>query len=312
MLIDRLIARIIELNSPIVVGLDPRLSGIPSRLKDEAFLRRGKTPEAVAKIFYRFNKAIIDQVYDLIPAVKPQIAMYEQLGIPGLECYIKTIAYAKSKGLLVIGDVKRGDIASTAEAYSHGHIGRLKIENKTHKIFDTDFITVNPYLGYDSVEPYFADCKNHDKGIFVLVKTSNPGSADIQDLVIEGDTGPSGGLPLYRHVGDLVSRWGKDLIGDYGFSSIGAVVAATHPEEGRILRKNMPHTFFLVPGYGTQGGTAKDLKGMFNKDRLGIIVNNSRGIISAFQSDAYKSYGESGFAQAARTAVLDMKRDLMS
>ena len=306
MLMDRLIARIIELESPIVVGLDPRLSQIPSRLISEAFLRRGKTPEAVARIFYRFNRAIIDHIYDLVPAVKPQIALYEQLGVPGMDCYAKTVAYAKSKGLLVIGDIKRGDIASTAEAYSHGHIGKLEIENTVHKIFDTDFITVNPFLGRDSIEPYLTDCKKHDKGIFVLVKTSNVGSVDVQDIKMEN------GLPLYRHVGQLVSGWGEQLIGDYGFSSVGAVVGATFPEEGKILRGEMPHTFFLVPGYGAQGAKAKDLKGMFNKDRLGIIVNSSRGITGAFQMEAYKSYGEAGFATAARAAVLDMKRDLMS
>lgn len=306
MLIDRLIDKITELSSPIVVGLDPRLSQIPSKLKEEAFLRRGKTPEAVARIFYRFNRAIIDHIYDLIPAVKPQIALYEQLGAPGIDCYIKTVEYAKSKGLIAIGDIKRGDIASTAEAYSHGHIGKVDIENTSHKIFDEDFITVSPYLGHDSVEPYLADCKDYGKGIFVLVKTSNKGSADIQDIITKD------GLPLYRHVGQLVSSWGEGLIGKHGFSSVGAVVGATHPEEGRELRESMPHTFFLVPGYGAQGGTAKDLVGLYNKDRLGIIVNSSRGITGAFQMEQYKSYGEAGFAQAARAAVMDMKRDLMS
>ena len=304
MLIDTLIDRIIELDSPIVVGLDPRLSQIPSKIKEEAFLRRGKTPEAVARIFYRFNRAIIDHIYDLVPAVKPQIAFYEQLGASGLDSYIKTIAYAKSKGLIVIGDIKRGDIASTAEAYSHGHIGRIEIEDTVHRVFDEDFITVNPYMGSDSIEPYLSDCKSHGKGIFVLVKTSNRGSRDIQDIEI------SKGLPLYRHVGDLVSNWGKKLIGRHGFSSVGAVVGATYPGEGQALREAMPHTFFLVPGYGAQGGTAKDLAGMYNKNRLGIIVSSSRGITGAFQMDMYKGYGESGFAQAARAAVLDMKRDL--
>lgn len=329
MLIDRLIEKIIELNSPIVVGLDPRLSQIPNKIKDDAFLRRGKTPEAVARIFYRFNRTIIDHIYDLIPAVKPQIALYEQLGTPGIDCYIKTVAYAKSKGLIVIGDVKRGDIASTAEAYSHGHIGRIEIEDTAHKVFDEDFITVNPYMGSDSVEPYLSDCKEYGKGIFALVKTSNKGSKDIQDLWVAGGMvggtggsgagsmsdsarGMSGGMPLYQHVGELVSTWGKNLIGKHGFSSVGAVVGATHPEEGQILREAMPHTFFLVPGYGAQGGSAKDMKGMLNKDKLGIIVNSSRGITGAYQMDMYKSYGESGFAQAARAAVLDMKRDIAS
>ena len=304
-LMDHLVARIIELKSPIVVGLDPRLSQIPGHIKDEIFLSQGKTPEAAANVIYQFNQAIINHIYDLVPAVKPQIALYEQLGIPGINCYLKTITYAKSKGLIVIGDVKRGDIASTAEAYSHGHIGMVEIEGTSHKIFDEDFITINPYMGHDSVEPYLTDCKKFDKGIFVLVKTSNPGSADIQDIIT------AAGQPIYHHVGDLVSSWGKDLIGKHGFSSVGAVVGATHPEEGKMLREAMPHTFFLVPGYGAQGGTAKDLKGMFNKDELGIIVNSSRGITGAFQLDAYKNYGEANFAQAARAAVSDMRKDLM-
>ena len=306
MLMDTLISRIIELSSPIVVGLDPRLSQIPGRMKEEAFLKRGKTPEAVAGVIYRFNKVIIDHIYDLVPAIKPQIALYEQLGAPGINSYIKTIQYAHSKGLLVIGDIKRGDISTTAEAYSHGHIGKIEIEGASHRVFNTDFITVNPYMGRDSIEPYLEDCKNYGAGIFVLVKTSNPGSADIQDLRL------ADGTPIYQHVGQLVSKWGESLIGSHGFSAVGAVVGATHPEEGTELRKMMPHTFFLVPGYGAQGGTAKDLKGLFNKDRLGIIVNSSRGITGAYQMDAYKSYGEAAFAQAARAAVLDMKRDLMS
>jgi len=310
MLMDKLIEKIIELQSPIVVGLDPRLSQIPRHIKEEVFSSQGKTPEGAAAIIYRFNQAIINHICDLVPAVKPQIALYEQFGKPGIDCYIKTVEYAKSKGLLVIGDIKRGDIASTAEAYSHGHIGKVDIEGTSHQIFDEDFITVSPYMGRDSVEPYLADCKNYGRGIFVLVKTSNPGSADIQDMMIADGEG-SQKLPLYRHVGNLVSDWGRDLIGRHGFSAVGAVVGATHPEEGKMLRESMPHTFFLVPGYGAQGGTAKDLQGLFNKDRLGIIVNSSRGITGAFQSDPYKNFGEDNFAQAARAAVLDMRKDLM-
>ncbi|MCL2420393.1 MAG: orotidine-5'-phosphate decarboxylase [Defluviitaleaceae bacterium] len=310
-MMDRLVSRIIELQSPIVVGLDPRLSQVPGFIKEAVFADKGKTPAAVADIFYRFNKEIIDHIYDLVPAVKPQIALYEQLGIPGIDCYLKTIEYAKSKGLLVIGDVKRGDIASTAEAYSHGHIGMVDIEGTSHTIFNEDFITVNPYMGHDSVEPYLADCKNYGKGIFVLVKTSNPGSRDIQDMLVT-DKKTAEAFPIYHHVGKLVSEWGNQLIGKHGFSAVGAVVGATHPEEGKVLRENMPHTFFLVPGYGAQGGTAKDLQGMFNKDRLGIIVNSSRGITGAFQMGAYSSYGEANFAEASRAAVLDMKKDLMS
>jgi len=305
-LIDKLIDRITELKSPIVVGLDPRLEQIPSHIKESGFKEFGKTPYAAAKIIYRYNREVIDQIYDLVPAVKPQIALYEQYGSHGIDCYIKTITYAKSKGLLVIGDVKRGDIASSAEAYSDGHIGRVGIEGNSQEVFYEDFITVSPYLGGDSVEPFLDDSNKYGKGIFVLVKTSNPGSADIQDETL------ASGIPMYQHIGKLVSKWGAGLIGKSGYSTVGAVVGATHPEIGRELRALMPHTFFLVPGYGAQGGTAKNLKGMLNKDGLGIIVNNSRGITGAYLLNEYKSYGEKGHAQAARAAVTDMKRELMS
>ena len=305
MLIDRLIEKIIALRAPIVVGLDPRLSQIPSHIKEAVYVPHGETPEAMAEIIYTFNKAIIDSIYDIVPAVKPQIAMYEQFGPPGLDCYHKTVAYAKSKGLIVIGDIKRGDIASTAEAYSNAHIGVTRVGEKADIVALTDFITVNPYMGYDSIEPYLSDCQNFDKGLFVLVKTSNPSSKQIQDLQA------ADGRPVYAHVGDLVSEWGRGFIGQSGFSSIGAVVGATHPAEGKALRDMMPHTFFLVPGYGAQGGKAADLSGMINKDGLGIIINNSRGVTGAYQSEKYKGqFKETDFAQAARAAVLDMKADL--
>ncbi|MCL2404176.1 MAG: orotidine-5'-phosphate decarboxylase [Defluviitaleaceae bacterium] len=302
MLIDKLVKKIKTLNAPIVVGLDPRLSQIPGYIKDAVYEAQEKTPEAAAEIILTFNQAIIDSVCDIVPAVKPQIAMYEQYGAAGISCYFRTVEYAKSKGLIVIGDIKRGDIASTAEAYSNAHIGMTNIEGEEFTA-STDFITVNPYMGYDSIEPYLSDCKKHDKGLFVLVKTSNPSSSQIQDLKTADER------PVYAHVGDLVSEWGRGLIGESGFSNIGAVVGATHPEEGKILRDAMPHTFFLVPGYGAQGGKAADLSGMLNKDGLGIIVNNSRGITGAFLSEKYKS-NEKDFAQAARAAVLDMKADL--
>jgi len=304
MLIDRLVEKIKKLNAPIVVGLDPRLSQIPGYIKEAVFESKGKTPEAAAEIIYTFNQAIIDSVCDIVPAVKPQIAMYEQFGAAGLSCYFNTVAYAKSKGLIVIGDIKRSDIASTAEAYSNAHIGTVDIEGeKKWTISQTDFVTINPYMGYDSIEPYLSDCKTYDKGLFVLVKTSNPSSSQIQDMKA------ADGRPVYAHVGDLVSQWGGGLIGKSGFSNIGAVVGATHPAEGTALRESMPHTFFLVPGYGTQGGKASDLAGMLNKDGLGIIVNNSRGITGAYQSGKFKT-DEKDFAKAARTAVLDMKADL--
>lgn len=303
-MIDILIDKIVKTGNPTVVGLDPRLDYIPSYIKNEAYNKYGKTPKAVAEAFYQFNKAIIDSIYDLVPAVKPQIAMYEQFGYDGIKAYIDTISYAKGKGLIVIGDIKRGDITSTAEAYSNGHIGRVKVEEEEYTTFDQDFITVNPYLGYDSIEPYIDDCRIYNRGLFILVKTSNPNSGQIQDLDI-------GGEKIYERVGKLVSGWGEALMGRNGYSSIGAVVGATHPEQGRNLRNIMPHTFFLVPGYGAQGGTAQDLKGCFDSNGLGAIVNSSRGIIAAHQKDKYKNkFSEKDFSLAAREAVIEMKNDL--
>ncbi len=303
MIIDTLIEKIKKTENPTVVGLDPRYSFIPSFIKRRCIEEYGKTPKAVAQSFWEFNKALIDAVYDLVPAVKPQIAMYEMLGTDGIECFIKTCDYASEKGLVVIGDIKRGDIASTAEAYSDGHIGMIDVEGVKSQIFKEDFITINPYLGWDSVEPYMANCKNYGKGLFVLVKTSNPNSGQLQDLDV-------GGKPLYQKVGELVDEWGRGLMGESGYSSVGAVVGATHPEQAKALRKIMPNTFFLVPGYGAQGGKAEDLAVCFNKDGLGAIINSSRGIIAAYTKDRYKKYGEENFAQAAREAVLDMKADL--
>jgi orotidine-5'-phosphate decarboxylase len=304
MIIDKLIEKIKETSNPTVVGLDPRLSYIPDFIKNEAYEKYGKTPKAAAESFFRFNKEIIDAVYDLIPAVKPQVAMYEQFGAEGIESYINTIKYAKSKGLVIIGDIKRSDIASTAEAYSDGHIGRVSVEDNKFEIYHEDFITLNPYLGYDSIEPYMDNCKNYERGMFVLVKTSNPNSGQIQDLVVDGEK-------LYEKIGRLTASWGEPLIGEYGYSSVGAVVGATHPEQAKALREIMPKTYFLVPGYGAQGGTAKELSVCFNKDGLGAIVNSSRGIIAAHQNKKYKdNYSEKEFAQAARAAVEDMKKDL--
>jgi orotidine-5'-phosphate decarboxylase len=287
---DRLIDRIITLNAPIVAGLDPTLDMIPARLKQT----HGDENEAAAASLLAYNIEIIDAVFDLIPAVKPQIAMYERYGSAGIRAYMETAAYAKSKGLAVIGDIKRGDIASTAAAYA-SHID----ENSPWK---QDFVTVNPFLGGDSVSPFLDICKTRDKGIFVLVKTSNPGSGDLQDMRLEN------GLTVYEHVADLVSEWGRGFIGKRGYSKVGAVVGATFPEQGAALRKRMPHTFFLVPGYGAQGGTGKDLRGFFDKDGLGCIVNSSRGIIAAWKQEKYNA---SHVGEAAREAVLAMKRDLL-
>lgn len=303
-MIDLLIGKIKKTKNPTVVGLDPRLEYIPEHLTNEAFDLYGKTPKAVARAFYKFNKEIIDAVFDIVPAVKPQIAMYEQYGVEGIQAYIDTIIYAKSKDLIVIGDIKRSDITSTAQSYSRGHIGRVSIRENEYTIFDQDFITLNPYMGFDSIQPYIEDCKKYNRGLFILVKTSNPNSGQIQDLDIGGET-------IYERVGKLVSEWGGDLIGESGYSSIGGVIGATHPEQSVKLRSLMPHTFFLVPGYGAQGASAQDLKGCFDKNGLGAIVNSSRGIISAYKNEKYKNiFSEKEFALAARKAALDMKADI--
>ncbi len=303
-MIDQLIKRIDELNNPTVVGLDPQLKFIPGHIKEKAFEEFGKTPRGAAMSFLEFNQGIIDEIHDLVPAVKPQIAMYEQFGYEGIKAYMETIEYAKKKGLIVIGDVKRGDIASTATAYSHGHIGRVDVEGVAHEVFKEDFITVSPYLGYDSIEPYVPDLERYNKGLFVLVKTSNPNSKEIQNLTIEGEL-------LYEKVAKLLKSWGGKVMGEMGYSRIGAVVGATHPDDAARVRKILPDTFFLVPGYGAQGATAEDLKPNFNPGGKGAIINSSRGIIAAYKKPEYeKNFSGKEFHKAARQAVIDMKQDL--
>ena len=300
-MIDRLIKSIEEKENPSVVGLDPTLEMIPSFLKEEMYAKYGKTPKAVANMFFEFNKAIIDEVADIVPAVKPQIAMYEKYGLEGIECFLKTCEYAKEKGLVIIGDIKRGDISSTAAAYA-GHLEGCEIEGQHFDTWNEDFVTVNPYLGSDGITPFVNACKKSDKGIFVLLKTSNKSSSEIQDRLIEG-------RPLYNHVAELINTWGEDVIGSYGFSEVGAVVGATHPKEGVELRKLCPHVFFLVPGYGAQGGKAEDLKGFFDERGLGAIVNSSRGIIASYKK--IEGAREEDFAKYSRKAALLMRDDLM-
>ncbi len=302
-MINQLTAKIQKTGAPIVVGLDPMLKFVPEHIKKKAFEQFGETLEGAAEAIWQFNKGIVDAVCDLVPAVKPQIAMYEQFGIPGLSAFAKTVSYCKEKGLLVIGDIKRGDIGSTSSAYAVGHLGKVAVGSKSYYGFDEDFVTVNPYLGSDGVKPFIDVCKEEKKGIFVLVKTSNPSSGEFQDRIIEGK-------PLYEHVGKMVDEWGKELMGD-AYSYVGAVVGATYPEMGKVLRDIMPKAYILVPGYGAQGGKGKDLTHFFNKDGLGAIVNSSRGIIAAYQSDAYKEkFAEENYADASRAAVLDMKEDI--
>lgn len=302
-MIDELIKKIDEKKAPVVVGLDPQLSMIPERIMTEAVDRFGESLEAVGEAFYLFNKEIIDKTCDLIPAVKPQIAMYEAFGLPGIEAYKKTIDHAHEKGLIVIGDIKRGDIGSTAAQYAIGHIGSVKIGSKTFSPFDTDFVTVNPYMGTDAVKPFTDICKAGNRGIFVLCKTSNPSSGELQDRLIDGS-------PVYEHVGRLIEQWGSELIGESGYSDVAAVVGATYPEMGRELREKFPHMFFLIPGYGAQGAGASELAGFFDKDGHGGIVNSSRGIIAAYKNEKYSHFGADGFADASRAAVLDMIEDL--
>lgn len=301
-MINKLINKIQKTKAPIVVGLDPMLSYVPEHIQKKAFDEFGETLEGAAEAIWQFNKEIVDKTYDLIPAVKPQIAMYEQFGIEGLKAYKKTVDYCKSKDLVVIGDIKRGDIGSTSAAYATGHLGKVQVGSKTYAGFDEDFSTVNPYLGSDGVKPFIDVCKQEKKGLFILVKTSNPSSGEFQDQLINGK-------PLYELVGEKVAQWGEDHMGD-GYSYIGAVVGATYPEQGEILRKVMPKSFILVPGYGAQGGKGKDLVHFFNEDGLGAIVNSSRGIIAAYKQEAYAKFGAENFGDASRAAVEAMITDI--
>lgn len=303
-MIEKLIDRIKETGAPIVVGLDPMLKFVPEHIKKKAFAEHGETLEGAAAAIWEYNKEIIDHIYDLVPAVKPQIAMYEQFGIPGLMIFHKTVEYCKQKGLIVIGDIKRGDIGSTSEAYAVGHLGKVNVGSHSYYGFDEDFATVNPYLGSDGVKPFIKICQEEKKGLFILVKTSNPSSGEFQDRLLK-DTDK----PLYELVGEQVAKWGEECMGN-DYSYIGAVVGATYPEQGRILRKIMPKAFILVPGYGAQGGKGADLVHFFNEDGLGAIVNSSRGIIAAYQQEAYASYGPEHFGEASRAAVEAMRADI--
>ena len=301
-MINQLVANIKKTGAPIVVGLDPMLNYIPEQVQQKAFAEYGETLEGAAEAIWQFNKEIVDKTYDLIPAVKPQIAMYEQFGLPGLAAFKKTVDYCKEKGLVVIGDIKRGDIGSTSAAYAVGHIGKVKVGSKTYAPFDEDFVTVNPYLGSDGVNPFLDVCKEEKKGIFVLVKTSNPSSGEFQEQKIDG-------RPLYELVGEKVAAWGSEVMGDE-YSYVGAVVEATYPEMGKVRRKVMRKAYILVPGYGAQGGKGKDLVHFFNEDGLGAIVNSSRGIIAAYKQEQYAKFGAENFGDASRAAVETMVADI--
>ena len=301
-MIQKLIQKIQKLEAPVVVGLDPMLNYIPDWITKRAFEEFGETLEGAAEAVYQFNKGIIDVIYDIVPAVKPQIAMYEQFGIEGLKVFQKTVEYCHEKDLVVIGDIKRGDIGSTSAAYAAGHLGKVKVGGNFYAPFNEDFVTVNPYLGTDGVKPFIDICKAEKKGLFILVKTSNPSSGEFQDRLIDG-------RPLYEWVGEKVAEWGADHMGET-YSYVGAVVGATYPEMGKVLRRIMPKSFILVPGYGAQGGKGADLAHFFNEDGLGAVVNSSRGIIAAYKQEKYASFGSEHYADASRAAVEDMIADI--
>ena len=302
MALDRLIEKIVEKQNPTVAGLDPKLSYIPDFIKEEAFAKYGKTLEGAAEAILVYNKALIDALCDIVPAVKPQAAYYEMYGYQGMKTLVKTIQYAQIKGMFVMTDGKRNDIGATMEAYTSAHLGEVKVGENTFEPFGADALTVNGYLGTDGIEPLLKVCKEKDKGIFVLVKTSNKSSGELQDRLIDG-------VPVYAIMGDMCENWGKDQIGRYGYSSVGAVVGATYPQQLTELRQRLPHTMFLVPGYGAQGGGAEGLKGAFDERGLGAIVNSSRAVMCAYKKEGCD---ERDFAKAARREVIRMRDDITS
>lgn len=295
MIIDKLIDEILKKDNPSAVGLDTCLDYLPSDM-----LEGVDDFKKAADAIIEFNKNIVDKIYDIVPAVKVQVAYYEMYGVEGMRAFKETCEYATEKGMLVIADVKRNDIGSTAGCYSKAYLSGVTVGNKKINAFNTDFITVNGYLGSDGINPFVKDCEEYDKGLFILVKTSNPTSGELQDKKFES------GNTLYEEMADLVAKWGASTVGKYGYSSVGAVVGATHMEQARIIRERIPNVFFLIPGYGAQGGTADDLAVCF-KDGIGGIVNSSRGILTAYKKDQYK---DMNYADAARQASIDMKDDL--
>ena len=302
--IDNLIEKIKETNNPTVMGLDPRYDMIPEVVRN----KYSNDLEGISKAILEYNKELIDNTYDIIPAIKPQLAFYEMFGIEGMRAFKETCKYAKEKGMIVIADAKRGDIGSTAKGYSNAYLGQTPIGEEKIEVFENiDFLTVNPYLGVDSITPFVEDCAKYGKGIFVLVKTSNPSSGELQDLKLEN------GKTVYEHVASLVEQWGETLRGEYGYSSVAAVVGATYPEQLKEIREKAPHTYFLIPGYGAQGGKAEDIALGFDDNGLGGIVNASRSLMCAYKSDKWKDkYSEAEYGKATRAEALDMKEVLNS
>jgi len=305
MSMDNLLRAICEKQNPTVAGLDPKLDYVPQYIKDKAFNKYGETLKGAAKAILEFNKCLIDALHEVVPAIKPQAAYYEMYGTAGMKTLYKTQEYARSRGMYVITDGKRNDIGTTMEAYAAAHLGKVKVGNEEYEPFMGDALTVNGYLGSDGINPLIKVCKENDKGIFVLVKTSNPSSGEFQDRLIDG-------RPLFEYVAEKVNEWGSDYVGECGYSYVGAVVGATYPEQARITRKLMPKAYILVPGYGAQGATAKDLLPNFDENGLGAIVNSSRGIIAAYKQEKYAKFGAEHFADASRAAVIDMQKDIAS
>ncbi|MFA5659063.1 MAG: orotidine-5'-phosphate decarboxylase [Oscillospiraceae bacterium] len=299
---DRLIEKIEATQNPTVVGLDPRLEYIPQFIKAKCFAKYGETLKGASKAILKFNKEIISAVSDIVPAIKPQCAYYEMFGSEGIKALERTISYAREKGMFVITDGKRNDIGATMEAYASAHLGGVEVGKTLIKPFNADALTVNGYLGTDGIEPLLSECKAGDKGIFVLVKTSNASSGELQDRLIDSK-------PVYEIMGGMCEKWGCDTVGKYGYSAVGAVVGATYPEQLETLRKAMPHTFFLVPGYGAQGGGAQGVAKAFDKNGLGAIVNSSRAVMCAYQKE---KCDERQFAAAALREVIRMKNDIMT
>lgn len=302
MALDRLIKAIEEKNNPTVAGLDPKLQFIPDFIKAQSFTKYGNTLEGAADALLTFNKGLIDELCDIVPAVKPQCAYYEMYGWQGVRALCQTIEYAKSKGLFVITDGKRNDIGTTMEAYAAAHLGKTEVNGELKESFGADALTVNGYLGSDGINPLLNICKDGDKGIFVLVKTSNPSSGELQDRLIEDTT-------IYRTMGNMCESWGEDSRGEFGYSAVGAVVGATYPEQLSELRKALPHTFFLVPGYGAQGGGASDIIGAFDENGRGAVINSSRAIMCAYKKG---DFSEQDYAKAAGLEAIRMRDEINS
>jgi orotidine-5'-phosphate decarboxylase len=302
MSVDLLVEKIKAKGNPSVAGLDPVIDYVPEYIRKKAYAEYGQNLKGATEAIWEFNKGLIDALYDVVPAVKPQSAFYEMYGLYGEEVMHRTISYAKEKGLYIILDVKRNDIGSTAEAYSKAYLGKTMVDGVECDACGVDCVTVNPYLGTDGVLPFVNDCKAYDKAIFALVKTSNPSSGELQDLLTDDKH-------IYEKVAECVNKWNEETIGKSGYGAVGAVVGATYPEQASVLRGLMPKSYFLVPGYGAQGGGAQGVKPCFNSDGLGAIVNSSRGIMCAYKKGEWK---EEQFAEAARAEAIRMREDLVS